>query len=73
MVITDPRFNEAKSRVLYTEAVYKLTKTIRDKAQRNWETISRRITQRGQEIDRMKRESNVAGVPIMAGRAFRRP
>jgi hypothetical protein len=72
IMTTDPRVIQAFSRSLYCDAVYQLTKAIRDKAQRNWETISRRITQRGQEVERMRRESNVAGVPAAAGRTFRR-
>jgi hypothetical protein len=68
---TDPRVVAAQSRSLYCEAVYQLTKSIRDRAQRSWETVSRRITQRGQEVERMRRESNVAGIPA-TGRTFNR-
>jgi len=75
LVVTDPRVVEAQARVLYSESVYRLTRTIREQAQRNWETVSRRITQRGQEVERMKREHNVAGItgPPQTGRFFRRP
>ena len=75
LVITDPRVVEAQARVLYSESIYRLTKTIRDQAQRNWETASRRITQRGQEVERMKREHNVGGIqaPHQQGRFFKRP
>lgn len=72
MMETDPRVIEAKGKVLYTEAVYQLTKTIRDGAQRSWDTVSRRITQRGQAIERMKRETNVAGMKQQPS-GFRRP
>lgn len=72
MVCTDPRVVEAKSRHLYTEAVYVLTKTILRKAERNWETVSRRITQRGQDVERMKRETNVANIPQPGHRFARR-
>jgi hypothetical protein len=72
LVITDPRIVESQSKMLYAEAVYRLTRNVRDQVQRNWDTVSRRITQRGQEVERMRRENNVAGVPS-GGRTFRRP
>lgn len=72
-VTTDPRVVEAQSQALFRDHVYTLTKTLRDKSQRDWETVSRRITQRGQEVERMKRESNVAGVPSRAVQYHRRP
>jgi hypothetical protein len=71
IVTTDPRVVAATGRSLYCEAVYTLTRAIRERAQRNWETVSRRITQRGQEVDRMRREGNVGNTPT-SSRAFRR-
>lgn len=71
LVETDPRVTSARSKELYTEAIYDMTKALREKAQRDWETISRRITQRGQEVERMRRQVNVEGIP-MSGRTFRR-
>jgi hypothetical protein len=73
LVITDPRVVEAQAKVLYSESIYRLTRTIREQAQRNWETVSRRITQRGQEVERMKRDHNVAGIQAPTGRFYRRP
>lgn len=73
LVTTDVDVVHAASVALYHEAIYDLTKTTCNRAQRNWETISRRITQRGQEVERMRRETNVAGVPAHASRTFRRP
>lgn len=72
IIETDPRVVEARSEALYYESVYLLSRSILKKAERDWDTVSRRITQRGQEVERMKRESNLAGVPI-AARTFRRP
>lgn len=72
MATTEPQIVEARQRYLYCEAIYSLMRAARNKAQQNWETVSRRITQRGQESDRGRRESNVAGVPSSA-RTFRRP
>jgi hypothetical protein len=71
IVTTDPRTITAEQKVLYCEAIYEYTKVLREMAQRNWDTVSRRITQRGQEIDRMRRETNIGNAP-MSGRAFRR-
>jgi hypothetical protein len=74
-VTIDPKVVECTQRMLYTHTVYALTQVLREKSQRDWETVSRRITQRGQAIDRMKRENGVAGVPSPAqsSRTFRRP
>ena len=75
LVITNPRVVLAQQDILYTETIYRLTRTVKEQAQRNWETVSRRITQRGQEIERMKRDHNVAGIPGIpqGGRHFNRP
>lgn len=56
---------EAKEKYMFWESTYRLTKSLRDAVHLAWETVSRRITQRGQEVDRMKRESNVGNVPSM--------
>lgn len=61
IVTTDTRVVAARAKYLYAAAVYDLTKTVLSTAQRDWDTVSRRITQRGQDIERMKRENNVAG------------
>lgn len=62
LVETDPRVVEATSRAIYTDAVYSITKTILNMAERSWDTVSRRITQRGQDIERSKREVNVSNI-----------
>lgn len=71
LTLTDPRILDAQQRSLYCESIYSLMRAARNKAQQDWDTVSRRITQRGQEIERGKRESNVAGVPS-AARTFHR-
>jgi hypothetical protein len=71
-VESDPRVVAATRKELMAYTRFKVVRGIREQAQRNWETVSRRITQRGQEISRMRRETNVAGVPVQ-GRTFRRP
>lgn len=75
MVEVDPRVVDANAKYLYDNTVYSLTRVLRDKSQRDWETVSRRITQRGQAIDRARRDGNVQGMPSPAqlSRAFRRP
>lgn len=77
LVETDSRVLLMISRRLYCETVYSLTRVLKDKAQRDWETASRRITQRGQSIDRGQRGTNVAGTssphPAQVNRSFRRP
>lgn len=67
---TNPKVLEAKERYMFWESTYQLTKALRDGVQSAWDTVSRRITQRGQEVDRMRREINVAGIPA-AARNFR--
>lgn len=68
-VEADPRIVEATRREIYYFTFYTVLKSMRDEAQRNWETVSRRITQRGQEVGRIRREGNVAGAPLQ-GRTF---
>lgn len=68
---TNQKVIEAKNKALFWEATYRLTKSVRDGVQLAWETVSRRITQRGQEVDRMRRETNVSGVTAPV-RSFRR-
>ncbi len=72
IVTTDPRIVEAEAESLYRESVYLLTRALLKKVDQDWDTVSRRITQRGQDVERMKRSSNIAGVPTQA-RTFRRP
>lgn len=72
MMETNPQVVDAKNKAMFWESTYRLTKSLRDSVQLAWETVSRRITQRGQEVDRMRRESSVAGMPEVS-RTFRRP
>jgi hypothetical protein len=72
-VEADPRVVEASRREVYHFTLYSVLKGIRDEAQKNWETVSRRITQRGQEVNRMRREVSVAGTPTMGRTFVRRP
>jgi hypothetical protein len=72
LVTTHPDVVEAKSRDLYAETIFRLTKTVFNKATKNWETVSRRITQRGQDLERAKRGENIGAIPSIPGHSFRR-
>jgi hypothetical protein len=71
IVNTDPRVLQAQRDFLYTEAVYDYTKQFVSAAQRDWDTVSRRITQRGQEVERSRRGENISNIPVSSS-AFRR-
>jgi hypothetical protein len=62
MMECDGRVQEAEFQHLYAFSYHELVKTTLDKSRLNWDTVSRRITQRGQEVDRLRRETSVAGV-----------
>lgn len=64
---TDGRVLDATKSTLYYFNIKVMTRAILEKAQRDWETVSRRITQRGQEIDRQKRTMNAQQPPLVAG------
>lgn len=72
MMRTDPRVVDSQSKAIRTEAMYQMVKAINDKAQRNWDTISRRITQRGQQLERIRREQNIGAIPAQAAQRFGR-
>lgn len=67
----DKRVSEAHSRYLFNFTKFNILRALRNKAQRNWETVSRNITQRGQDVDRMRRGENVGSTPALTNR-FRR-
>jgi len=68
---TDPRYVQAKSDVLYWEKIYLFVRAIANAAEQSFSAISRRITQRGQEIDRMNRNTGVGqGTNLPPGPMF---
>lgn len=70
-VNTDPRFVEARSTVLYWEKMYHFVRAIANAAEQSFSAVSRRITQRGQEIDRMNRNNGAGqGTNINPGPLF---
>lgn len=56
---TDRRFVQAKSDVIYWDTLYTSIKAIANSAEQAFSAVSRRITQRGQEIDRNNRGGSV--------------
>ncbi len=60
-VKNDKRFAEANSLVIYWETYWRFTKAIAWNAENAFSTISRRITQRGQDIERSRREGGTTG------------
>jgi hypothetical protein len=59
----DRRFLEASSNVIYWETIYTHIKAIANAAEQAFAAVSRRITQRGQEIDRGNRGNTVSSIP----------
>lgn len=69
--LNDRRVSEAHSRYLFNFTKFNILRSLRNRAQRGWETVSRNITQRGQDVDRMRRGENVGSTPLIGNR-FRR-
>lgn len=70
-VQADRRFVEANAQVLYWETVWRYTKAIAFSAEQAFSAVSRRITQRGQDIERGRRETSTTGnANIPAGPLF---
>lgn len=59
MVLTDRRYVEAQSEAIYHETFYRYVNAIFKAADQNYNSVSRRITQRQQDIERDKRGTNV--------------
>lgn len=68
----DKRVIEEESKLLFFEAQYDLIKVMVTGAKTNWDTISRRITQRGQDLERMKRVENTSNQTTPLRSPFRR-
>jgi hypothetical protein len=70
LIELDPRVRTATQNAMFYSALYSLIEAVRARAQRNWETVSRHITLRGQRIQQMQRDVNVAGVPRTFGQTY---
>lgn len=67
----DRRFAQANARATYYQAFYTIIKAAHTKAEQSYAAVSRRITQRGQDVERDRRGATVGafqGPPV-----FRRP
>lgn len=62
MMKNDRRVIDAEARLLFCTGVYDMIRSLVNRAQKSWDTASRRITQRGQDIDRMKRGESVSNM-----------
>lgn len=62
-VRSDRRYIDAQSTVIYWETMYTYIRAIANAAEGAFSAVSRRITQRGQEIDRNHRSSSVSNHP----------
>lgn len=58
---SDRRYVDANKNTLYWETIWRYTKAIAFRAEQAFSAVSRRITQRGQEVDRDRRTGNVTG------------
>jgi hypothetical protein len=58
---SDRRYLEVNSQVIYWETFWRYTKAVAFKAEQSFAAVSRRITQRGQSIDRDRTTGNVTG------------
>jgi hypothetical protein len=70
MVTTDPRVVAATRAYTYHMSFYEMLKSLSISTQRNWDTVSRRLTQLGFDINRQVREHNMGNIP---SRTFNRP
>lgn len=64
---SDRRYLEANSNVIYWETLYTHIRAIANSAEQAFAAVSRRITQRGQEIDRGNRGGSVTGHANLQG------
>lgn len=62
-MLVHPMVIDAQNSVLFKEYKYQIVKAILSRCQRDWDTVSRRITQRGQDLDRGRREVGVGKQP----------
>lgn len=69
-VVIHELMHRADARCIYWETYYGSVKWIRDALQKNWETVSRQITLRGQETNRFNREATVSNIPLGRSQAF---
>lgn len=69
MMRIDSRFSKANVRYRYYDSYYEIVKSINEAAIQNYAAVSRRITQRGQDVERDRRSAAIGQSPPV----FRRP
>jgi len=62
MVLTDRRYIEAQANAIYHETYYRYVNAIYKNADQNYTAISRRISQRQQDVERQKRTSGFGNI-----------
>lgn len=71
---SDRRFVEARSNAIYWDTLYTYLRAVANSAEQAFSAVSRRITQRGQEIDRGNRvgsttgQTNLPSMPVFGNR-----
>ncbi len=70
MVLIDRRYVEAQAEAIYFETYYRCVKAIATAAEQNYAAISRRISQRQQDIERQKRTTGIGNI---GGSYFKQP
>lgn len=70
LVLIDRRYVEAQAGTIYHETYYRHVKAIANTASQNYSAVSRRISQRQQDIERQKRTVSVGNI---GGALFRQP
>ena len=69
----DQRYAHARAQLITAEAYNTILGAVVDAASKSYAAVSRRITQRGQEIERGNRTMNVQNMPVPGQPMFRRP
>jgi len=72
LVKVDRRYVSAHSEFLRNDDIYTFIKGIAESAYNTWQTVSRRITQRGQDIETGRRGQNIGSQQFPQGPLFRR-
>lgn len=72
LMLNDQRVLDAQAKYLFYFTKANILRALRNKATRAWDSVSRRISQRIAERDRMKRNENVTSTPSTMRSPFRR-
>jgi hypothetical protein len=64
MVLIDKRYIEAQTESIYNETYYRHVKAIATAAEQNYSAVSRRISQRQQDVERQRRTTGALNAPV---------